>query len=233
LKALIDGDILLYRCGFVTENEAEEYAKQVIDELIMRILDTTKSETYSMFLSCPRKDSFRAKLYPEYKANRTREKPIHYEYLKQHLLSSWNGQIAFEEEADDLIGIHLNEDSIAVTIDKDILYGLAGHKYNFVKEKMFYTSQEEALKFFYKQVLMGDSADNIIGLPKIGEVMALKLLEGLETEEEMFQQVRRQYLQHGFTEEQLLLNGRLLKIRTYEGELWQPPIGLKPDLNPS
>lgn len=223
MRALIDGDILLYRIGFVTEDATENDAKIAMDELMTRILDSCQATSFSVFLSCGRKESFRAKLYPEYKANRTREKPKHYDILKRYVIRSWHGTQAVEEEADDLIGINLDENSIACTIDKDILYGLEGHKYNFVKDLLFYTSQEEATKFFYKQLLMGDSADNIIGLPKIGEVRALKLLEGLDTEEEMFEQVKFQYEKHGFTEEQLLLNGQLLKIRTREGEIWTFP----------
>lgn len=225
MRALVDGDILLYRIGFVTEDATEEDAKSGMDELVRRILDAVSVTSFNIFLSCGRADSFRAILYPEYKANRKREKPKHYQALKDHLISSWNATVADAEEADDLIGINLDAKSIACTIDKDILYGLEGHKYNFVKDLLFYTSQEEATKFFYKQLLMGDSADNIIGLPKIGEVRALKLLEGLDTEEEMFEQVRFQYEKHGFTEEQLLLNGQLLKIRTREGEIWQFPTG--------
>jgi hypothetical protein len=35
------------------------------------------------------------------------------------------------------------------------------------KEKKFVTP-EEGLRFFYKQILMGDAADNIKGMPRVG-----------------------------------------------------------------
>lgn len=224
IEGLIDGDIVLYRCGFVTQEETEEYAIKTVDEAIRNLLDEAKCSKYRIFLSCPRPDNFRTKLFPDYKANRKQDKPIHFEAMKNYLLDVWKAEVAVEEEADDMIGKNLNDDSIAITIDKDILYGIVGNKFNFVKKSFFYTSQEEATKFFYKQLLMGDSVDNISGVPKIGEKRSLALLEGIETEEEMYQIVRRQYFQAGMTEEQLLLNGRLLKIRTKEGEIWSFPI---------
>lgn len=226
---LIDGDIILYRCGFVTQEETEEYAIKTVDEAIRNLLDETKSEQYHIYLSCPRKDNFRTKLYPEYKANRKQDKPIHFEAMRNFLIDEWKAEVAVEEEADDLIGKNLDENSLAITIDKDILYGLVGHKYNFVKKSFFYTTQEEATKFFYKQLLMGDSVDNIHGVPKIGEKRSLTLLQDAAEEETMFQIVRRQYFQAGMTEEQLLMNGRLLKIRTKEGELWEFPTGQTED----
>jgi 5'-3' exonuclease len=228
MRALIDADILLYRIGFVTEDATEEDAKLAIDELIHRILEKVQATEYRMFLSCSTADNFRTALYPKYKADR-KPKPKHYQILKDHLLDSWQGEIGDGEEADDLIGINSNDNSIACTIDKDILYGLEGHKYNFVKDIIFYTSQEDATRFFYKQILMGDGVDNIIGLPNIGDKKSSRMLEGLETEEEMFDKVLSEYLSHGFTEEQLLINGQLLKIRTREGELWQFPIGQRQD----
>lgn len=250
MKALLDGDILLYRVGYTTENEDEEVAKLRIDELITRILDTVRATSYQVFLSCGRKDSFRAKLNPEYKAHRTREKPKHYDTLKEHLITVWQAVVAVEEEADDLIGIeqNKNEETIACTIDKDILYGVVGHKYDFVKEKIFYTSDDEATLFFYKQLLMGDKADNIFGITGIGTAKAGKALDDLLGESEnilyttvvdmyrdwLVNEWADQYAEWTSNEEKrmldlILLSGIQLKIRSYEGEIWQPPYGQQED----
>lgn len=241
MHAIIDADIIGYRVGFTTQKESVEIALYRADELVQRILDSVKATSYDLYLSCPRKDSFRAKLNPEYKANRTQEPPIHLKAIKNHLIEKWNATVAVEEEADDLIGIYLKGDeTIACTIDKDILYGLEGNKYNFVKEEMFYTSKEEALKFFYMQLLMGDKADNILGIPGIGPKKAEYALDGLLTELEMFDKIKsmyRDWLQNewadrdwgDFEEKQMLnlieLSGKQLRIRTYVGEIWQMPIG--------
>lgn len=244
MRALVDGDICLYRVGYTTQEESEDIALLRIDELIQRILDTIQATSYNVYLSCGRKDSFRAKLNPEYKAHRTREKPKHYGLLKEHLINKWNALVAVEEEADDLIGIEQAKDkeTVACTIDKDILYGVEGHKYDFVKDKMFYTTQEEATLFFYKQLVMGDKADNIFGISGIGIAKASKALDELlgEPEEELYTKVcdmyrdwllqewADQYEEWTSNEERrmldlITLSGKQLKIRSYEEEVWSPP----------
>jgi 5'-3' exonuclease len=40
--------------------------------------------------------------------------------------------------------------------------------YNYQKAEFLHTSPDEALKFLWKQVLMGDSTDNIQGIPGVG-----------------------------------------------------------------
>lgn len=49
------------------------------------------------------------------------------------------------------------------------------------------------LAFFYYQMLVGDTADNIPGLPKWGLVKAYKLLAGLETKEDFYKAVKTAY----------------------------------------
>jgi 5'-3' exonuclease len=251
MRALIDGDILLYRVGFTTETENEGIAIYRMDELVQRILDTVKATSYNVYLSCGRADSFRAKLNPEYKANRTQPKPLHYQLLKDHLINKWNAIVAVEEEADDLIGIAQAQDkeTIACTIDKDILYGVEGAKYNFVKEEMFYTSEQEALVFFYKQLLMGDKADNIFGIKGVGTAKSDRILDGVKEADEatLYAIVVGEYRNwlelewgdlygYGWTphlERKMLdlihLSGKQLKIRSYEGEIWEPPYGQQDD----
>jgi 5'-3' exonuclease len=253
MRALLDGDILLYRVGFTTQDEPEAIALVRMDELVSRILDRVEATEYVVYLSCGRNDSFRAKLNPEYKANRKQPKPLHYALLKQHLIEKWNGVVGVEEEADDLIGIEQasNPDTIACTIDKDILYGVEGHKYNFVKDTIFYTPQEEATVFFYKQLLMGDTADNIFGIAGVGEKKAEKALSPYYDEEEpvLFKVVQDKYREWlkelwsdtydkwtDFQEKQMnnliLLSGIQLKIRSYPNEVWNFPVEVPETVKP-
>lgn len=243
MRALIDGDILLYKVGYSTQEETPEYATEKMNERISSILDYLQATDYSVYLSCHRVDSFRAKLNPDYKAHRSREKPVHYAILKQHLIDKWDAVVAEEEEADDLIGIALtsDKDAVACTIDKDILYGLEGHKFNFDKGTLFYTSPEEALFFFYQQLLMGDKSDNIFGIAGIGPAKSAKILDGYEINNmSLFTAVLdyyRDYLQVAWADrfntwtmneekamfDMIVLSGKQLKIRTHVGEIWQPP----------
>ena len=49
------------------------------------------------------------------------------------------------------------------------------------------------LRFFYGQLLTGDTVDNIKGCPKVGPVKAVELLQHLETEKDMYQAVASMY----------------------------------------
>lgn len=217
-----------------------------MDNLIKTILDTTKADEYIVCLSDSRTNTFRYKICPEYKAHRPQEKPLHYDALKQYLIDEWGAVVAVEEEADDLMGIEQEGDSTVIcSIDKDMLQ-VPGHHYNFVKDSFTFVSPEEGRLFFYKQLLMGDKADNIQGIRGLGPVNAGRLLDHTldYPETEQFEIVKNRYKEFlqeqwevfddewdDFHEKQLhnilLVNGILLKIRQKKGEIWQFPDGLK------
>jgi hypothetical protein len=77
----------------------------------------------------------------------------------------------------------------------------------------------DGLRNFYKQFLIGDAADNIPGITGLGPVKAGKLIDPLTTERQMFEAVQVAYND----DKKLLDIGRCLKIRTFEGELWEFP----------
>ena len=54
-------------------------------------------------------------------------------------------------------------------------------------------SEIDGYRNFYKQVLTGDTSDNIIGIQGIGPKKAAKLIDHLETEEEMIDVVLFHY----------------------------------------
>jgi 5'-3' exonuclease len=128
-------------------------------------------------------------------------------------------------EADDALGIAQTTDTILCTIDKD-LDQISGKHYNFVQKRLYSISEEEGLKWFYKQILIGDNADGIKGLRGIGPVKADKHINPLKNEAEYYSKVLELYKQHypeDYTE-RLIKNGQLLKIRRTKDEgIWQPP----------
>jgi len=273
MKALVDADILLYRVGYTTQEEPEGIAQYRMEELVNRILESVEATSYAFYLSDGRTSTFRAKINPDYKANRTQPKPIHYDMLKRYLIEAWNAEVQVEQEADDALGIAqwadyswgLSEasesdtdpawvaETVICSIDKDLLQ-IPGHHYNFVKEEHRYITPEEGLIFFYQQLLIGDTADNIKGVAGIGPKKAEKLLSGMEgkPEEEIFKVVQDayrdwlqlewadQYEEWGDFEEKqmnniILMNGQCLKIRTIKDEVWnfKKTFNLKPETIPT
>ena len=120
--------------------------------------------------------------------------------------------------------------SVICTIDKD-LQQIPGMHYNWDKATLSTVSQSEGLYRFYYQLLVGDSGDNItvtqgLSCKGIGAKKAQQMLEGCETEEEMFTTCWYAYEKawgEGF-QERLLLTGQLIKIRQTNGEIWAFPV---------
>ena len=127
------------------------------------------------------------------------------------------------------------ESEIASTVicsrDKD-LDMVPGYHYNWgagnQKEKpMWWQEELSGLKCFYKQLLTGDSVDNIPGLYGVGQSSALlSKIDECTNEPDMYWEVSKQYhLRFGSYAEQFLIeNARLLWMLREEGEIWQPPL---------
>ena len=238
MKALIDADVIVYRVGFTTEEEDEVIAKVRCDEMMTTILTLTEADDYHCYLSDGKEGNYRYKIYPAYKANRTQPRPRHYQFLKEYILQNYKSSIAIGQEADDALGIEqcvlygggtYDEDSpppsIICSIDKDLLQ-IPGMHFNFVKGEFKYVSEWEGIKHFWNQVLQGDRADNIPGIPGIGPVKAGRILSDAETEEDLLLATREKYIDTYGEEEwedKMLLAGRLLYIRKKEDEAWQIP----------
>jgi hypothetical protein len=223
MKALIDGDILVYRIGFASENEPESIAMARCSEFIEDLILFNGFGEYQGYLTG--KTNFRNEIAvtAPYKGNRKSAKPKHYQLLRDYMESAWSFTMIEDQEADDAIGIAAYEMEVGeyciCSIDKD-LDMLRGDHYNFVKDERYFITEEEGIKNFYKQLLMGDRVDNIIGIKGIGTVKAERLLKECKNENEMYLAILEAYDGNA---ERVLENGRLLWIRRQHNQLWTPP----------
>ena len=92
MKALIDHDLVVFRCAASAEQDDLGIAIYRAEALLDEILAKTGATEYRAFLTD--KDNFRKTIYPEYKANRTAPKPIHLEALREYALESMNAELA-------------------------------------------------------------------------------------------------------------------------------------------
>ena len=226
-KVLVDGDIVAYRAAFSTQDLFPEDAVSKVDELMDYILTETlmfpDPKDYEVFLTGS--GNFRydiAKSFP-YKGNRkSTEKPIHLPVAREHLITNYKASVSEGEEADDLIAIAATKygpETIVASVDKDMLQLPCKH-FNFTKGEWHDVTEFEGTKFFYKQILTGDRADNIMGLYKVGPVKAEKIVKDCKTEEELWDAVLNAY---DGNIERVVENARLLWLRRKEGEVWEPP----------
>jgi DNA polymerase-1 len=226
-KVLVDGDIVAYRAAFSTQDMFPQDAESKVDDLMDYILGETlmfpDPSGYRVFLTGSGNFRFDiAKSFP-YKGNRSgTEKPIHLSVTRERLVSKWGAVVSEGEEADDLIAIaatELGPDTIVASIDKDMLQIPCRH-FNFTTGVWTTVTEFEGLRFFYKQILTGDRADNIVGLYRVGPVKAEKMLQNCDTEGDLWDAVLKAY---DGDLDRVVENARLLWLRREEGQLWQPP----------
>ena len=224
-QALIDGDILIYKIGFSSnEPDEEKFAISRMGNFVDRLIKVQGIDSYEGYLTG--KKNYRSEIATEqtYKGNRKEaRRPVHYDSLREYLITKWDFKLQEGQEADDAMGIKAYElpkdSSCIMTIDKD-LDMIRGWHYNFNKEYLYYVTEAQAIKNFYIQLLTGDRVDNIAGLKGIGPVKAKKILDGCETENSLFKAVLDKY---DNDIDKLTERGRLLWIRRKEKELWKPP----------
>jgi 5'-3' exonuclease len=184
LNPLIDCDIITYRVGFACndENEPIEFCLHSVKKVIQGILEKfSEREYHKLFLTG--KDNFRDKVatMQPYKGNRKdTPKPIYYEEIRQYMIDVWGAEVIEGMEADDAMGIGQwaakDKSTCIVTMDKD-LNMIPGWHWNWVKGgDPNYIRLPEADRFFWFQMLTGDSTDNIPGIPRVGPKTAEKIL---------------------------------------------------------
>lgn len=225
-KVIIDGDVIAYQAAFSAKDKSLEEAfdkvHEIMDKILSDTLDFPTKDRYQVYLTGS--GNFRFGISEIYKANRPKgEKPRHLVEIRELLINEYGAVVSSGEEADDLIGIaatKLGPDAaIVASIDKDMLQIPATH-YN-IRRKDFQTvTEEDGIKFFYTQILTGDVVDNIIGLHGVGPIIAKRILYPCKTEMDLWETVVKQYENDI---EAVVANARLLWLRRYEGELWQPP----------
>jgi DNA polymerase-1 len=208
-----------------------------------------------------KKGMFRRDLEPNYKANRTQPKPLGFSELKAKCVDLPWAVMHEQVEADDLIGIFATQlaskkqDICIVSGDKDLLQ-IPGYHYwhepfwhskskqplrewltSFGMQEftpnLFTVSEEAAERFFYCQILAGDSTDGISGCPGTGMVGATKEVGKWDITKpvECWERVVQLYAKKGLGESEAIKQARLVRIlrnneydlTTSTVELWTPP----------
>jgi 5'-3' exonuclease len=223
MQVLIDHDLVVFRCAASAENDSLNIAIHRVESLLDELLTKTGADSYRAFLSG--KTNFRKSIYPEYKANRTAPKPVHLEALREYALDKQNAELAPDTlEADDALGINQTDDTMIVSLDKDLLmvpgkhfsWEIKGKGWN-KPDKFFTQDVIGGMRLFFEQCLKGDTADNIKGIEKIGDKRAKALLADCVTEQEMFDTVRDAYS----NDDEFIMNASVLWIMQHEEDVWK------------
>lgn len=193
--AVIDGDSICYICS---KDNIEDSISSV-KSLINTILDMTQADGYHMFIS--KGKYFRHEVNPDYKSGRKASKLNYLRTLRTFLEEEYGAVSVPKVEADDLVSfVCYNKNSsittpvsdidayeyIICSIDKDVKKQIEGKHFDYKKQEFGETSYDDAYKFLWKQTLMGDSTDSIVGIPGIGDKKADAILKDVPRHEIKF-----------------------------------------------
>lgn len=211
-RMVIDADLWTYDIAFAAERKdltlPFSYCIDLVDTRLHELKETLGCEEFTMYLTGDgnfRHDIAKADVY---KGNRKQPRPKYYQNLRDYLVVQYQAEIIHGMEADDALAIELTKhgDSvICVSRDKDLRqvpgwhysYSVGNqlpfgpHKYSELGELALFKMKSGnkltggGLKFFYSQVLTGDTVDNYKGVKGAGPVAAYKLLNDCESHEDL------------------------------------------------
>ena len=170
----------------LTALEPVENALFALNLKLNSIIEESGCDSYSLHLTKGENFRHRIATIRPYKGTRT-SKPAHHKACFEYLESDWGATYTYGLEADDVVSMSLSGDPemVVAHIDKDI-DTVAGKHYNFDTYEFYFVTQQEALVNFYRQMLVGDTSDNIAGVDGIGKVGAAKMIHTNLNDLEMF-----------------------------------------------
>ena len=231
MTILFDADSLLWSsCYKEKENPDDspfnDNLEEVVfkfDEVFMSIVNKLE-ETYEIdkvVTFCGSKGNFRKMLTPTYKANRKKANiPPLLNELTKYVQESYDAVYKAGYETDDLVAsmwAKNKEESIIVSIDKDYLqFPAIIYNYHYNHQSIKVQTKQEALYFFYEQMIVGDTADNVNFCKGYGKAYCKKAFKECTTayqfRRKVFELFKKIYKSKA--REKFILCYNLLKLRT-------------------
>lgn len=196
---LIDADSLVWQSCFCKKEVSSDGFIHDIDEathkfdegmfdMFNRLDEMGYSiDKYKVFVGGH--NNFRKIVNSDYKANRMfQPKPPRLDDVKFHAISAWGAYVCNGVEADDVVvatrkhildtDFSADKNVIVASIDKDYkqVPNLLFYNYHSMHLNLSLIEEAEAVRFFFMQMLMGDSSDNVVGIRGVGEKKADKIL---------------------------------------------------------
>lgn len=202
------------------------------------VLDKVQAENFRVMLSGDKSTNFRYDIYPAYKEGRP-PKPPHFKAIRQYLVENWYAEVVYGE-ADDAMAraawrdfvdakhaaefydspVEASMLTVICSVDKDLRM-IPGWHYSWQKNRSgetinpdtVWVSETDGMRSFFRQLLMGDSVDNIPGLSGVGPKLADQILKDADTAEDMAVAVVTEYGARAVDLGSMLLSADLLWIQ--------------------
>jgi 5'-3' exonuclease len=189
----VDADTIFYRVGFAVQNNELVHEDDILSEtldamdaFIYKIKEACQCDNYVFFISGSDNFRYEEAYSKPYKGNRSEAgRPMYLNEMKEYIMDKYDAISCHGYEADDAViamSDMYGEHCIVMSQDKD-LRQQQGHHYDYVKGEFIYITQDEGIKNLWKQVITGDSTDNIPGLYRIGDKKAEAYLSSYDVPE--------------------------------------------------
>lgn len=182
--AIIDADSIVWNTAYIASNSEGQW-KPGLDYFLEEMLTNLQVQEYVGYVGSAG-PTIRTKLFPSYKANRPERPEFFTEFganIRFYLFEKWGFDSSPPGyEADDAVATAATLakakgwEPVICGIDKD-LKQIVGEHYDYNKKKTILVSQGDADWNLATQLLVGDSTDNVAGVPGIGPARATKILD--------------------------------------------------------
>jgi len=211
----IDGDYAAYYCSGNDETSPGVARENLLTriERAKQVSGATRAIVHLSDRACDKGLRFFIAQSKPYQGQRnTGRKPQNWDYLREYM-ETYDGT-AFEvknwcdREADDGMAYvseaayKIGRPGAVLTADKDMRMFAGLHivwkTFEMVEVlpgtfDLMHDGKQYGHKWFWTQMLQGDTADNIMGLPRVGEVAAVKVLHGTKSNADAFPLVLDMY----------------------------------------
>jgi hypothetical protein len=188
MRCVIDGDQMIYACGFASQGEPIAHTLKLIKNKLTEIIEATKcGDDYELYIEGEGNFREGIAVTKGYKANRVSAKPLAFDAIREYMVNVWNAVEVEGMETDDKVSIELwkdfvkgGEGVILSSPDKDLL-NTPGWHYNPRTKETTWITENQAGRHFAFQLLTGDTVDNIGGLPNMASTSKIRYDVKLKT----------------------------------------------------
>jgi len=179
---------------FVYEDKTLEQLSDSADFFMNKILTNSKCDAYIAYIKGKNTIANKRLIDPNYKADRNKEQPKWWEFVKGYLIENWGAIEVNNCEVDDYCVIARNqiENSFIICIDSDII-GLEGTTFNWKKNDLVgewvTTTAEQAEYKFWSDMITG-THNNTKGIPGKGIKFVEKLFKPVQIGETWIQTLK-------------------------------------------
>ena len=244
--ALVDADIVLSRISYSIQTSMDwgdgtysDYADEHEGRAMLDLWVTSLYTTYPEIVLCFSDSSayWRRDVFPTYKNNRTKAKPLVFAALKEYAKETYECVQWPRLEADDVLGILATAgeyaDAVVLSLDKD-LDCIPCRRQRAVGEEIYTVTPEQAEQTHLVMAFSGDPTDGFPGCPRVGPKTARKYLapylEGKCSKDWAWGKILGTYEERGKDEEFALAQARCAYIlqsgdydpETHEVRYWSP-----------